>query len=121
MCHRPQAACGFERLKAVSRPPIPFLAGAVQFAMMRAAKRDGKFVADFLPKSALLGKTQVVRVAGLPAADKAGLFGYKAQMLLIPQSLGLRQGKRTFVDARAGLLGRRCSIMFSWRDIVTPC
>src|SRR6266403_681472 len=100
MCHRPQAACGFERLKAVSRPPIPFLAGAVQFAMMRAAKRDGKFVADFLPKSALLRKTQ---------------------MVLIPQPLGLRQGKDTFIDAGAGLLGRRCSIMFSWRDIVTPC
>ena len=121
MCHRPQAACGFERLKAVSRPPIPFLAGAVQFAMMRAAKRDGKFVADFLPKSALLGKTQVVRVAGLPAADKAGLPGYKAQMLLIPQPLRFGQGKHTLVDARAGLVACRCSIIFVWRDVLTRC
>src|SRR6266404_6167759 len=104
MCHRPQAACRFERLKAVSRPPNPFLAGAAQFAMMRTAQRDGKFVAGFLPKSAVLRKTQVVRVAGLPAADKAGLPGYKAQMLLIPRPLSLRQRKDTFIDAGAGLL-----------------
>ena len=35
--HRPQAARGFERLKTVSRPPVSFLPGAMQFAMMRAA------------------------------------------------------------------------------------
>lgn len=35
--HRPQAARGFERLKTVSRPPVSFLLGAMQFSMMRAA------------------------------------------------------------------------------------
>ena len=35
--HRPQAARGFERLKTVSRPPVSFLPGAMQFSMMRAA------------------------------------------------------------------------------------
>ena len=49
MRHRPQAARGFEWLEPVSRPPIPFLGGTVQFAMMRAAQRHGEFIADFLP------------------------------------------------------------------------
>jgi len=64
----------------------------VQFAMMRPAQRDGKLVADLLPKSALLGKAQMVRVAGLSAADKAGLVGHKAQVLLVPQPPGFGQG-----------------------------
>jgi hypothetical protein len=58
--------------------PIDFLAGAVQFAMMRAAERDREFIADLLSKSARLRKAQMVRVAGLSAADKAGLLRYKA-------------------------------------------
>jgi hypothetical protein len=52
----------------------------MQFAMMCAAKRDGEFIAD----SARLRKTQMMRVAGFAAADGAGLFGYKAQVLLVP-------------------------------------
>jgi hypothetical protein len=36
--HPPQAARGFEWLKPVSRPPIPFLGGTVQFAMMRVRR-----------------------------------------------------------------------------------
>jgi len=59
-------------------PPILFLSGAVQFAAMRPAQRHGEFVTDLLPKSARLRETQMVRVAGLPAADKAGLLGHKA-------------------------------------------
>ena len=102
--HGPQIAWRFEGLKAVSQPPFAFLAGAMQFAMMRAAERDRKFIADLLRKSARLRKAQMVRVAGLAAADETGLFGHKAQMLLVPQPLGLRQGQYAFVDAGAGLV-----------------
>ena len=66
-----QAACGFQRLKAVSRPLIPFLAGAMLFAMMRPAERDREFVADLLPKSARLRKAKMVRVGRFAAADRA--------------------------------------------------
>ena len=62
MCCRPQAARGLEWLKAVSRPPLHFLAGPVQFAMMRPAQRDGEFVADLLCEPARLRKTQMVRI-----------------------------------------------------------
>jgi hypothetical protein len=82
--HGPEVACRFEGLKAVSQPPIAFLAGAVQFTVMCSAKRDREFVADLLTEPALLRKAQMVRVAGLAAADEAGLPGDKAQVLLVP-------------------------------------
>jgi hypothetical protein len=62
----------------------------VQFAVMRPAERDREFIADLLSKSARLRKAQMVRVAGLSAADKAGLVGHR--VLLVPQPPGFGQG-----------------------------
>ena len=45
----------------------------MQLPMMTAAERNGEFVADFKANGSGLGKPQVMRVAGLPAADEAGL------------------------------------------------
>jgi len=56
----------------------------MQFTMMRPTERNRKFIADFLRESTRLGKAQMVRVAGLASADETGLFGDKAQMLLVP-------------------------------------
>ena len=85
---------------------------------MRSAERHRKFITDLLSQSARLRKTQMVRVAGLSAADEAGLSGHKAQVLLVPQPFGLRQGQHTFVDAGAGLLVRGWRIKFGWRVVV---
>ena len=52
--------------------------------MMRAAERDRKFIADLLSKSARLRKAKMVRVGRFAAADEAGLFGHKPQMLFVP-------------------------------------
>ncbi len=48
---------------------------------MGAAQRHRKLVAHLLPQAAGLGKAEVVRVAGLPAADQAGLLGDETQVL----------------------------------------
>ena len=50
---------------------------------MNAAERDGELVADFKTEGSRLGKSQVVRVTGLPPADEAGLRGHKSQMSLV--------------------------------------
>lgn len=81
---RPQAARGFEWLKPVLRPPLPFLGCTVQFTMMRPTERHRKFIADLLTEPARLRKTQMVRVTGFAAADEAGLPRDKAQVLLVP-------------------------------------
>jgi hypothetical protein len=110
--HDPEAVRGFERVKAFCRPPIYFPPGAMQFAVMCATKRNGEFVADLLSKSTRLCKTQMVRVARLAAADEAGLPGHKAQVLLVPKPLGLRQGQEAFVDAGPGPVDRRWLVQF---------
>jgi len=87
VCQLAQAACGFERLKAVSRPPIRFLAGAMLFAMKRPAERDREFIADLLPKLARPGKAQTVRDAGIAtAAGKAA--SPQSLDVACPQPLG---------------------------------
>ena len=83
MCFDPEPARDIDRLDADSRPPIDFLAGPVQLPMMRATQRHRELVADLEAEPAGLCEPQMVRVAGLAAADEAGLFGHKAQVLLV--------------------------------------
>ena len=72
--------------------------------MMRPAKRDSIFVADLLAEPPRLRKTQMVRVAGLAAADQARLYCHKAQVLFVSQPFGFGQGEHAFVDAGTGLV-----------------
>jgi hypothetical protein len=55
----------------------------VQLAVMGAAERDGELVTDLLSQPAGLGKAQVMRIAGVPAAHQAWLFDDEAQVLPI--------------------------------------
>ena len=67
---------------------------------MCPAQRDREFITDLLPKPARLCKTQVVWVAGLAAANEAGLLCDEAKMLPVSLPLRLRQSQHAFVDAR---------------------
>ena len=69
----PELPRGTHRIDTLCGPPVFFIAGAVQFAMMATAERYGEFVADFKTQSSGLGKPQVMRIGRLPAADQAGL------------------------------------------------
>jgi hypothetical protein len=75
-----------------------------EIAVMRAAEGDRKLVADLLSQSARLRKPQMMGIAGLPAADEAGLFGHKAQVDTVWQPSRLRQSKNAFVDPGVGAL-----------------
>ena len=84
MGFEPEAAREIDRLDATSHPPIDFLAGPVQLPMMRTAEWDSELIADLEAEPEGLRKTQVVGIAGLAAADEAGLFGHVSQMGLVP-------------------------------------
>ena len=114
MGFQPKLARQADGLETGFRPPVRFLAGAVQFAMVCPAQRDREFVADLLSQSARLRKTQVVRVTGLAAADEAGLFRDEPQMLLVPQPFGFGEGEHAFVDAGADLVLCRGRVQFGW-------
>ena len=59
-------------------PPCNLVASLVKLAVMTATERDGELVADFEAQSPWLGKTKVVRIGRLTAADEAGLGRYIA-------------------------------------------
>ena len=92
MGFQPKLARQTDWFQAGGHPPISFLAGAVQLAMMRPAQRYCKFVADLLAEPAGLCKAQMVGVTRLTAADKAGLARHEAQVLPVSLAFGLRQG-----------------------------
>ena len=82
---RPELVRDPGRLDPGSRPPIHFLAGAVQFAMMRPAQRHRELVTDLLCQTAGLREPQMMRIAGLASADQAGLLGDEPEMDLVAQ------------------------------------
>lgn len=89
----PQLEGDVDRLDSRSRPPVHFLAGLVQFAVMGPTRRDGEFIADLQPQAARLRKPQMMSVAGLPTAYQTGLLGDKPQMALVTQPPWQRDGQ----------------------------
>src|ERR1700757_1032511 len=104
----PERRSHADRLDPVSAPPGAFIAAPMKFAVVRSAQRHCELVTDLLAKSPRLRKAQMMRVAGLPATDEAGLSGHEAQVL----SVALPQH---FWDCERSPINPRC---FTWTD---PC
>lgn len=60
---QPKLARQTDRLETRFRPPVDFLTGAVQLAMVNSAQRDREFVADLKAETAGLRKPQMMGVA----------------------------------------------------------
>ena len=58
----PEPGCDRHWIKSEPAPPFALVPGTVQLAVVAAAKRDGKFVADFAAQRRCLGKAQVMRI-----------------------------------------------------------
>ena len=65
----PELARDLERIHARSLPPCPLVAGAMDGAVMGAAKGHGEFVAGFAAERPWLRMPQMVRVRWLAAAN----------------------------------------------------
>src|SRR5579862_992310 len=72
----------------------------VDLAVVSAAERDGELVADLAAKRAALGEAQMVGVAGLAAADQAGLPGDEADVIAVADAAGFGEGEGGLVDRR---------------------
>ncbi len=87
---------------------------------MGAAERDGELIADLAAERPLLGEADVVRVAGLAAADEAGLGGDKLEVGLVAVAASvadrqLRGRLRRGDMGAAGARARDCSTLRSLR------
>jgi hypothetical protein len=64
------ALSNLHRLYFDGLPPLPFIAAAMQVAVVDAAKGYSELVTDLAPKCARLSKLDVVSIRRTPAADR---------------------------------------------------
>jgi hypothetical protein len=67
-------------------PPCRLVATAVDLAMMAAAERHRKLIADLATQRAWLGKPKMVRVRGRATANQARLLDDKPHVLAVAKS-----------------------------------
>src|SRR5262245_45233594 len=77
--------------------------------VMSPTERDRELIADLAAKRARLGKSEVVGIRGLAAAEEARLLGDVAQMLAVAIAPRRREREDALVDAvrltRVGAFG----------------
>jgi hypothetical protein len=69
MRFQPECRSHERRIHAGFQPPTRLVAATMSLPMMSSAQRDGELIADFASKGPALGKSQVVSIRRLSAAD----------------------------------------------------
>jgi hypothetical protein len=100
MCFQPKGASGGSRVDAYGGPPSGFVAAAMHLAVMSAAQRHRKFIADLAPKRRCLRKAQVMGIGGTPTADEARMLNNRFDVLPVTNAARLRHCQYAFVDTR---------------------
>ena len=95
----PQLAGDLQGIDAGRRPPGLLVPGAMDGAVMRAAERDGEFVARFAAERPWLQVTKMMRIGLLAAADEASLLGNEAKVLAVSIAPRCRNDEHALVDA----------------------
>src|SRR4029450_5071264 len=95
----PKLTGNLDWIDASLLPPRLFVAGAMHCAVMRAAERNGKFIACFAAERARLHKSDVMRIRGLAAAQQAGLLHQKAKVVSVAIAPRRRHSEHALIDA----------------------
>ena len=124
----PELTGDFDGVDPGRRPPGLLIAGAMDRAMMRAAERDGEFIADFAAERPRLQVAEMMRIGLLAAADETRLSGNIAKVLGVSIAPRRRNDEHALVDAgglievavsfRARLMGGNRINMSSWSSVV---
>src|SRR6516165_11724830 len=77
----PQLTGDLNGVDAGRLPPGLLVAGAMDRAVMRAAERDGEFVAGFAAERPWLQVTKMMRIGLFAAADETRLLGHITKVL----------------------------------------
>jgi hypothetical protein len=80
-------------------PPRLLVAGAMDGAVMRAAERDGEFVAGFAAESPRLQVAKMMRIGLFAAADETRLLGDISKVFPVPIAPRCGDDERGLVDA----------------------
>jgi hypothetical protein len=96
---QPQRASRTDRINACVAPPRSFIAAAVNFAMVLAAKWHRELVADLAAKRTTLREAQVMGVRRPSITNQTGLLGHVSNVIPIANPVRLGEGKNTLIDA----------------------
>ena len=95
----PELTGDFDRVDAGRRPPGLLIAGAMDRAMMRAAERDGEFIAGLAAERPRLQVAKMMRIGLFAAADETRLLGNIAKVLAVSIAPRCRNDEHALVDA----------------------
>ena len=124
----PELTGDLDGVDAGRLPPGLLVAGAMDRAVMRAAERDGEFIADFAAERPRLQVAKMMRIGLFAAADEARLLRNITKVLPVTIAPRCRNDEHALVDAvglvgiavsfRACLMGANKVNMGSWSSIV---
>src|SRR5262245_39433321 len=95
----PELAGDLNGVDAGRLPPRLLVAGAMDRAVMRAAERDGEFVAGFAAERPRLQVAKMMRIGLFAAADETRLLGDITKVLPVTIAPRCRKDEHTLVDA----------------------
>src|SRR5215510_16073157 len=115
----PKLTGDLDGIDAGRRPPGLLIAGAMNRAMMRAAERDGEFIAGLAAERPRLQVAKMMRIGLFAAADEACLSGNIAKVLPVSITPRCRNHEHALVDA-LGLIEVIVSLRTHLMDADTP-
>ena len=95
----PKLTGDFDGVDTGRLPPGLLVAGAMDRAVMRAAERDGEFVARFAAERPRLQVAKMMRIGLFAAADETRLLGNITKVLPVTIAPRCSNGEDTFIDA----------------------
>src|SRR4249919_3746164 len=95
----PELKGDFDGVDPGRRPPGPLVADAMDRAVMRAAERDGKFVAHFAAERPRLQVAKMMRIGVFAAADETRLLGNIAKVLGVSIAPRCRNHEHALINA----------------------
>ena len=95
----PELTGDFDGVDPGRRPPGLLIAGAMDRAMMRAAERNGEFIAGFAAERPRLQVAKMMRIGLFAAADETRLLANIAKVLPIAIAPRCGNGEHALIDA----------------------
>ena len=95
----PELTGGLDGVDAGRLPPGLLVAGAMDRAVMRAAERDGEFIAHFAAERPRLQVAKMMWIGLFAAADEARLLANIAKVLPIAIAPRCGNGEHALIDA----------------------
>src|SRR6516165_10445512 len=95
----PEPTGDLNRVDAGRLPPRLLVASAMDGTVMRAAERDGEFVARFAAERPRLQVAEMMRIGLCAAADEACLLSNVAKVLAVSIAPRCRNDEHALVDA----------------------